>query len=594
MGIHTIRRRFDHPPAAIWAGLADTGRYNEAAGLPRHAIDSRPQPDGTVRHFGRARLGGFLLEWEEVPVEWVDCQWFQHTRIFSRGPIARLTATLALSPVDGAAATDASYAVEAVPRGLLGRLLLATGFWSGVERMFGRAAATVEEWAAGRRDRPFDPPPRPPAPALLARARAALARTEHQALARRLLEELAGGLESDLLHLRPLALARRWGAPPRPVLEACLGAVAEGVMDMRWDLLCPRCRGAKLSADALDRLPAGAHCQSCNIDYGRDFDRNVELTFRPAPWLRPLNEGEFCLIGPMSTPHVKAQIALAPGQTRRIAARLAPGPYRLRTLEAGGAVEVDHDGGVFPGILVDGGEVAAMPGEAGHLLLHNGGTVPRTAVIEDRGWVAEALTAHRVTTLQCFRDLFPRAGLKPGEEAPVAQVALVFTDLKASTALYDRLGDMAAYAVVRRHFAFLGEIVRRHDGAVVKTIGDAVMAAFREPADAVAAALAIQRRVADFNAGEGEADALAIRVGVHAGPCICVTMNDRLDYFGHHVNLAARLQGQSRGGDIVLGPGLADDRLVAPLLAGLPRRDETAAIRGFAAPVALTRIAIGG
>ena len=87
--------------------------------------------------------------------------------------------------------------------------------------------------------------------------------------------------------------------------------------------------------------------------------------------------------------------------------------------------------------------------------------------------------------------------------------------------------------------------MRDHDGAVVKTIGDAVMASFGDPADAVKAALAMQAR----DRCDHE---LVLKLGIHVGPSVVVTLNDRLDYFGSTVNMAARLQGQSQGGDIVL------------------------------------------
>ncbi len=163
------------------------------------------------------------------------------------------------------------------------------------------------------------------------------------------------------------------------------------------------------------------------------------------------------------------------------------------------------------------------------------------------------------------------------------------TDLRGSTALYEAVGDAAAYSLVRDHFSLLAAIVRRHDGAVVKTIGDAVMAAFHLPEDALEAALEIQREVAGLNEDDGEGP-IVIKLGLHTGPCIAVTLNDRLDYFGTMVNLAARLQGESIGGDIVLSPAFADDVAVAERLQGIAVSRETANLKGFDAPVPFFRI----
>jgi class 3 adenylate cyclase len=144
----------------------------------------------------------------------------------------------------------------------------------------------------------------------------------------------------------------------------------------------------------------------------------------------------------------------------------------------------------------------------------------------------------------------------------------------------------------------LTRAVREHDGAVVKTIGDAVMAAFADPADALDAALAIRDAIAGFNrtlAAETGADvAIVVKLGLHCGPCIAVTLNDRLDYFGRAVNLAARLQGESRGGDIVVSEAMAEELsgspAVAERLATLAPAAETARVKGFAEPIALRRI----
>jgi class 3 adenylate cyclase len=191
--------------------------------------------------------------------------------------------------------------------------------------------------------------------------------------------------------------------------------------------------------------------------------------------------------------------------------------------------------------------------------------------------------------MQTFRDLFEAEVLRPGDEVAIERVALMFTDLRGSTALYTRIGDARAYQLVRQHFAYLAQKVRVHNGAIVKTIGDAVMAAFADPGDAVRAALDVQRSVAAFNAEQRHGD-IVIKLGLHEGPSIAVTLNGRLDYFGTTVNMAARLQAQSEGGDIVLSRDIAADPAVAPLLAGVAAREQIASLKGFDAPVPFLRI----
>jgi class 3 adenylate cyclase len=364
---------------------------------------------------------------------------------------------------------------------------------------------------------------------------------------------------------------------------------------MKWGLLCPNCRGAKLSVSTLSDLPRGAHCSSCNIDYDRDFEKNVELYFAPAPAIRAVADGGFCLSGPMGTPHVAVQVLLDPGERRNVSIHLPPGAYRLRTLHPGAFVDVDHGSGPFPGLHITASGVEALnptdyPGEPASVAFVNDAGFELAALIEDRTWVRDALTAPEVISLQAFRDLFAEATLRPGDDAGVSQVALLFTDLQGSTALYERVGDAAAYNLVRKHFALLAAIVRDHDGAVVKTIGDAVMAAFNDPAQAVRAALAMQEKIGSSEHGVRD---LVLKVGVHAGPSVVVTLNDRLDYFGSTVNMAARLQGQSTGGDIVLSTSVADDPEAREMLAAVPQRRETVALKGFTEPVGFIRLLTG-
>ncbi len=590
----TFEWRFDSPPEAIWQAMADTARFNEAAGLPKHHIEEATQPDGSVRYFAEARKGPFNLAWEEVPVEWVDGQWFRHLRVFSKGPLRTLCATLRVEP-DGDGGTVGHYTIDADAANPIGTMILATAFFDGAKKNFDALAASARDWAAGRREMPFDTPPAKLSDDGRIRLDLLVSRIEvspnAHGLVRRLVDWMLAAQEIDLMRIRPLALARRWDARERDVIELCLQSVKDGLLESRWDLLCPRCRGAKLVVTSLDRLPSNAHCGSCNIGYDRDFDTNVELTFHPSPAVREVIDGEFCLFGPMSTPHVKVQVTLEPGESKTIEATLDPGDYRLRTLEIGGASDITHDGGGFPGVTAAGDEVTpGARGAPGEINLSNEGDLRRTLIIESRDWVSDALTAHRVTTMQAFRDLFSDDVLRPADEVGISQVTLMFTDLKGSTEFYERVGDSTAYHLVHDHFAFLAQVVREHNGSVVKTIGDAVMAAFTDPADGARAALAVQNGVDDFNKGTGTED-IVIKLGVLCGPCIAVTLNDRLDYFGSTVNMAARLQAESVGGDIVFSEDLLADPIVATMLRPAGLSSETRFIKGFSRPITFRRYA---
>ena len=585
----TVMRRiwswtFDLPPEELWPVLADTNRFNEAMGLPPYALEETPQPNGTVLRRGKGKAAGFTLEWEEKPYEWIHGRHFRQAREFSKGPFRRFGPVFDLEP-DGKGGSRVSYALEWEPLTLMGRLF--------GKRLAEQAGAVVgkrilEAVAFAKGERPtFFELPAPELPEG-ARERAAAMAAEidrgpyGNGLGGRLADAVLTGMASDLAHLKPKLLARQFKVAVRPAVEACLAAVRAGLLTMKWDLLCTNCRGAKVSASALSELPRGAHCPSCNIDYDRDFEKNVDLSFAPAPQVRPIGTGGFCLSGPMATPHVAVQLLLAAGERRSLAGQgavdLPAGSYRVRTLHPGAFVDVEHKGGAFPGARIGAAGVEAVEGRE----FVNDAGFELAVLVEDRTWTREALTAPEVISLQAFRDLFAAATLRPGDEAGVSQVALLFSDLQGSTALYERVGDAQAYNMVRDHFALLAGIVRDHDGAVVKTIGDAVMASFGDPANAVRAALAMQAAIADHD--------LVLKLGVHMGPSVVVTLNDRLDYFGSTVNMAARLQGQSAGGDIVLSRAVADDPAVQPVLADLPRHEESVALKGFSEPVGFVRL----
>jgi class 3 adenylate cyclase len=145
-------------------------------------------------------------------------------------------------------------------------------------------------------------------------------------------------------------------------------------------------------------------------------------------------------------------------------------------------------------------------------------------------------------TNQVFRDLYGTDTLDAEQRLKITSLTFLFTDLKGSTELYERVGDLAAFDLVRAHFHVLHSIVGSETGAVVKTIGDAVMATFPSPDRAVAAALRMRDAMDRLNTERGGED-LLLKIGIHEGPCLAVVLNERQDFFGQTVNIAARVQG---------------------------------------------------
>ena len=597
--VYRFRREipFARPPAAIWPFVSDSARLWELGGMAPYRFEERVDGDGRVRRFVRGKVGPFPARWEEKFGEWQENHRLFQFRNYQNGPMRRWEWVCELVAEGEGCRLIVTGMAE--PAGLLGFVSKHAGIF---DAEFGKAAAGIERISRESDGSALVPGwsvedlVEPAARQRLDSLGAELGRDPaSHALAPRLIDYLRHAPIVDLRSIRPMALAALWSAPPDHAVELFLAAARKGVVAMGWELLCPRCRGAKSRVSRLQDLPRGAHCSSCNIDYERNFSRNVELTFHPEPWIRPLPDGEMCMLGQGSQRHIKFQGEVAAQSVKAFELSLAPGPYRFRTVEAG--AEADRDigaDGVIPTVVARGPDILLEEaGGRNELAIRNESDRPLVFVIENRNWVKDALTGERVIAMPAFRRLCPEQLLRPGDNAEIGSIAIMFTDLKGSTELYDALGDAPAYNLVRDHFSFLSDRVQRHHGFVVKTVGDAVMAAFSRPDHAVRAALAIQDDVASFNSARGggrSTTPIVLKLGLHAGPCIAVTTGDALDYFGATVNIAARLEHQCRGGEVIVSEALARDAETAAALADRTQIEETAMVRGVSAPVRFVRI----
>lgn len=563
----------DVPLAKLWPLVSDTQRVGKAIGFGPWNFKATADARGGARRHGSVTNGGMTFEWEEHPYEWVAPREMGVLRSYTKGPFAAIRQHVTLDP--HGERTKLVHLIAVKSHGFVGRTMAA--YVVGRQTFVGldKVYRGFETFVKGQSPLSFSEEPielTEDADRLLERTRARLAELgfEPELLAK-LDAAIRTASDRELSRLRPFAVARHWGLDRFAVLRVFLHATKDGVLEMSWDLICPSCKGAASQTTELAKLKLEEHCESCNVKFDSHFDDSVEVTFRPSAGVRPITTADYCVGGPGNTRHLAAQRRLPAGQTIDMGIELEPGLYKLRGPKNPGVIEIEVAEGGDSDLTIVTGQFPKEAKIAPRATLHvaSAADFEHTIGIERLSWKEDVATGSVVTCLQDFRDLFSAQVFAPDVKVGITSISLLFTDLKSSTAMYEKVGDAVAFALVRDHFKLLFEIVAAEQGGLVKTIGDAVMASFSQPAHALRAALRMHEQLGAFNVHEKPPFPVRLKIGLHSGPCIAVNSNDRLDYFGTTVNMAARIQNESVGDDIVLLDTLAKDPEVARVLASV-------------------------
>jgi class 3 adenylate cyclase len=434
---------------------------------------------------------------------------------------------------------------------------------------------------------------------------------------------LHDGPDRALCRINVIAFSESMGLDVERVITAFLHSARLGIFDLSWNVLCPGCSGVLDAGATLKTVDHDKYdCALCACGYVPTLDEMVEVTFTVNRRVRKiaahdpdtLSFVEYCRqifwssgidLPDDSLEQVLDEITmeaieLPPGEKALVSLQLPaqfiivfdPVTHGTQFINVQGEPTRDRQtlSMVFNNVRAPSGTLELRPGPL-RLSLENrtdrrvlpGVWIAGDALHDLLGKRRPFLTAKKLLTNQTFRDIYRTDTLDIDQRLKITSMTFLFTDLKGSTALYERVGDLVAYDIVREHFGVLHEIVASEAGAIVKTIGDAVMATFSTPDRALAAALRMRDAMRKFNSGR-TSDELLVKIGIHEGPCLAVTLNDRQDYFGQTVNMASRVQGLATTRSIFVTKPVIEDAQVAKIVAHaqLNPVEQRAALRGIA------------
>lgn len=414
-GLRAARRTLDqlvpsrHSAEQIWPYFSQVDLFNRAAGSSAVDYDVVPKAESASVIRGTSRKLGLAMRYQELPYEWQAPRFVQAELFYETGPFRYLR-------IRGDYFEEQStvrYMVDYVARrrfgiaGLMARGILKklVTIFRGIDTRL--PASFVDPLGAkGFEDR---------SPAALRRAEDLAKHWRPLApdavVAEACAEFIATAPDRLVGRMRPYALAEQLGTNRTETLRFCLNAARAGFLDLRWDLICPSCGGAKGGAAKLADLGTGAHCEVCNIRYDADLARNVELSFRPRPDIRMLDDGEYCLQSPSHQRQILAQINLEPAATCRLDLSLRPGHYRLRCIGRDGEALFDSAYGrerktVTVRIGTQVGSEQASCGSVLDLLIVNESSHWRTVRFERHGYRDDAAPAAEILELPEFREWF--------------------------------------------------------------------------------------------------------------------------------------------------------------------------------------------
>lgn len=418
----------------------------------------------------------------------------------------------------------------------------------------------------------------------------------------------------DLFRVNPVQYAVERSMTEAEALDLFLHASKIGLFEMDWHIVCPHCGFIIDSLHHMSQLRSHYLCPICAAERDYGLDDYIQVAFSISPQVRDiqyhhpesLNIEDLYLNYRLSKDVISPLPAfpawrdafiyvtkylryVQPGEKVTAEFELPPGILRATDSRTCLQLSVTHEQKEQPSLipvrLVNGRfqsddpemqprnlvghtaenqpvqfrydlerelpsgrvviELENMQDRRSALCIYHPGEIPTPMLA-----LRPSLNGKKLLTTQTFRDLFRSEVVNTNETLAIKDITFLFTDLKGSTAMYEQIGDAKAYFLVHQHFDALSRVIRDRNGAIVKTIGDAVMAVFDNPIEATSAAFEMIDALNEFN--HTISQELILKVGIHRGHSIAVTVNERIDYFGQNVNIAARVQALADANEVYI------------------------------------------
>lgn len=358
----------------------------------------------------------------------------------------------------------------------------------------------------------------------------------------------ADPLNLDRIHVKELA--NKFGLELNDAIKACLRMMKDGEMSLSWDVICPHCRGARSEQKSLSGLEEFGKCEPCGTTFGTDQEESIEVVFHVTPKLRPIQKVVFCAAEPAKKKHIKLYQGLTPSATKNYNLHLPEGIYRLRRKNSADMIYLelsDH----YPekAFQWNGTGPTRMKLSTSFVLtLLNSSSERDYFTLEEAWWFNDRLLSGEALSNPFIREIFSEDHLQTGLKLNVGNQVILFTDIVGSTPFYKNSGDALALKLVQSHYREVSELIVKHDGVVVKYIGDAIMAAFLDLEKAMECTVAIHQL---FHEQRTDTP-IRLRASFHEGKVLCANMNVGLDYFGNTVNQAAKIQKHAESFEIAV------------------------------------------